>query len=753
MVKRIKRFSKEFVDIEKVSLGYDRLLKKIALISSEAFDLYYPPYNIKKTGSDTYAIDLEVTGYNKEDIVAKVENGALVVTAPDKVLFDDPEGDDEYFHQGIFAGGELYAKFYLADNVELTSAEYDDGLLTFNFVVKNVDKASVTVPIGPFVNAEAAKPFVPVYNSKGEIVGKIEDDGTSTYFEKDPVVSEPAVEVVVPAVVPVLVNTETEEAPVVTVIVPEIVPQIVEVSLDHVADVVDNTSETSQVEITLNDATHEVVSDDAELHVIKTEDNKSDIIVAVPVEVKEALEEAGVDVKVVVEEAVATAAEEATVSLPETPIVEASPVVEVKIETAEEVANVVLNIPETLPQVVQVVVTEDTPIAVDASGATVETGTKVELVPVTDIPADAIVTPIITAEGEHDAVVVITPEDQVKLEDVGVDAVAVVEEAVLNAESQITPVDTFSEGSVVATEQETLAPEAVDPVIEEPIIDQPVLVDVPTEQPAEEVLAPVVEEPVVETPAVQEAPLFEVPFDPVGVQGLPGTPSGPAVEPVSVVVNSDSAEAPTVEVQLPEVLPQIVEVSIEHIEPEIDSASTETQVVVKLEDATFEVKDNATLEVVPTEEGKADLVVSIPEDVKRDLEAAGVDIVADIAVAVEEVESPAVIQASEEASVITVESAELTESAVDTVEVPAVLEPVMEATISEEGTITLAPVADGIPADAELHAVVTGEGQNDIVVAVTPETKDALVEAGVTNISEEISTAVIEADATVAKTE
>ena len=53
----------------RTAIGFDRLAR---LMDSAAVDVAYPPYNIEKTGEDSYAITMAVAGFGPEDIEVTV---------------------------------------------------------------------------------------------------------------------------------------------------------------------------------------------------------------------------------------------------------------------------------------------------------------------------------------------------------------------------------------------------------------------------------------------------------------------------------------------------------------------------------------------------------------------------------------------------------------------------------------------------------------------------------------------------------
>ena len=113
------------------SIGYDRLGSLInnALRGSDP-STGYPPYNIEVMDENHYAITLAVAGFDKGELDIKVENNTLTVRG------EKPKKEDEnrnYLHLGI-ANRAFEHKFNLAEHVEVTSADLDNGLLTINLL-------------------------------------------------------------------------------------------------------------------------------------------------------------------------------------------------------------------------------------------------------------------------------------------------------------------------------------------------------------------------------------------------------------------------------------------------------------------------------------------------------------------------------------------------------------------------------------------------------------------------------------------
>jgi molecular chaperone IbpA len=110
------------------SIGVDRLFGRIMdQIDHASGSTNYPPYNILKTGDDTFEIQVAVAGFVHGEIEVSVKDGELIITGekqPETLLVGT-----EYLHQGISAR-RFVRTFTMADYVEVVSAECKDGILT-----------------------------------------------------------------------------------------------------------------------------------------------------------------------------------------------------------------------------------------------------------------------------------------------------------------------------------------------------------------------------------------------------------------------------------------------------------------------------------------------------------------------------------------------------------------------------------------------------------------------------------------------
>ncbi|MFY0614986.1 MAG: Hsp20 family protein [Hyphomicrobiaceae bacterium] len=115
----------DFTPLYRTTIGFDRIpqLMQSATRMSEA-DLGYPPYNIEKDADDSYRIVIALAGFNKNDVEVVIEQSRLTVRGK----MAEREGA-EYLHRGI-AGRSFERDFVLSEHIEVTGAEFDNGLLT-----------------------------------------------------------------------------------------------------------------------------------------------------------------------------------------------------------------------------------------------------------------------------------------------------------------------------------------------------------------------------------------------------------------------------------------------------------------------------------------------------------------------------------------------------------------------------------------------------------------------------------------------
>jgi len=119
-----------FNQLRPLSVGFDDVFNHFESMFDEDFRLptvNYPPYNIVKTDTNKYDIEVALAGFNKKDINVTVENGVLTIES--KVEENHTKDEDgNTIYKGI---SKRYFKrsFTIADDVEVKGAELKDGLL------------------------------------------------------------------------------------------------------------------------------------------------------------------------------------------------------------------------------------------------------------------------------------------------------------------------------------------------------------------------------------------------------------------------------------------------------------------------------------------------------------------------------------------------------------------------------------------------------------------------------------------------
>lgn len=104
-------------------LGFEQLDRLVERTTKAGND-GYPPYNIEQRGETSYRITLAVAGFGEADLSITLENNQLVIRGR-----QSDEGDDRVFlHRGI-AARQFQRSFVLADGVEVSGAELENGLL------------------------------------------------------------------------------------------------------------------------------------------------------------------------------------------------------------------------------------------------------------------------------------------------------------------------------------------------------------------------------------------------------------------------------------------------------------------------------------------------------------------------------------------------------------------------------------------------------------------------------------------------
>jgi molecular chaperone IbpA len=119
----------DFTPLFRTAIGFDRLARMVDTLPQD--NASYPPYNIEKTGEDSYRLSLAVAGFSADDIDLTVKDNALIVAG--RVAEEATKA--EFLHRGI-AARAFTRRFVLADHMVVEGADIANGLL--NIAIKRV---------------------------------------------------------------------------------------------------------------------------------------------------------------------------------------------------------------------------------------------------------------------------------------------------------------------------------------------------------------------------------------------------------------------------------------------------------------------------------------------------------------------------------------------------------------------------------------------------------------------------------------
>ena len=114
----------DFAPLFRTAIGFDRMARLMDTATSSADASSYPPYNIEKTGEDTYRLTMAVAGFRPEELDLVVKDNTLLVSG--KASSEGQKG--EMLYRGI-AGRAFERRFVLADHIVVDGADVQNGLL------------------------------------------------------------------------------------------------------------------------------------------------------------------------------------------------------------------------------------------------------------------------------------------------------------------------------------------------------------------------------------------------------------------------------------------------------------------------------------------------------------------------------------------------------------------------------------------------------------------------------------------------
>jgi molecular chaperone IbpA len=116
----------DFSPLSRSTVGFDRLFDLINDLPHVQDS--YPPYDIARTGEESYRISIALAGFTPEQVTVTAHQNRLIVTGSKR-----DNGKQDYIYQSI-ATRAFERHFSLADFVEVEGATFENGLLHIDLV-------------------------------------------------------------------------------------------------------------------------------------------------------------------------------------------------------------------------------------------------------------------------------------------------------------------------------------------------------------------------------------------------------------------------------------------------------------------------------------------------------------------------------------------------------------------------------------------------------------------------------------------
>jgi molecular chaperone IbpA len=113
------------------TVGFDRLFSMLDKTTGFEGGSPYPPYNIERTGENSYRVTIAVAGFAEPELSIEAKENVLTVKGEKQPATDAQRA--EVLYQGI-AARAFERVFRLADFVEVKAAKLENGLLHIDLV-------------------------------------------------------------------------------------------------------------------------------------------------------------------------------------------------------------------------------------------------------------------------------------------------------------------------------------------------------------------------------------------------------------------------------------------------------------------------------------------------------------------------------------------------------------------------------------------------------------------------------------------
>ncbi len=111
--------------LNRALLGFDTLFNDFERRFQNQINNNYPPYNIIKTGENSYELEIAVTGFEKEEVSVEIDQTQLIVRGERNRQDQD---ETVYLHHGL-ANRDFTRTWPLAEHIEVGEAKIKNGVL------------------------------------------------------------------------------------------------------------------------------------------------------------------------------------------------------------------------------------------------------------------------------------------------------------------------------------------------------------------------------------------------------------------------------------------------------------------------------------------------------------------------------------------------------------------------------------------------------------------------------------------------
>jgi len=120
----------DFAPLWRSTIGFDRLFDLINETQHLEVDSY-PPYDVLRTGEDSFRINLAVAGFSPDEITITAHQNKLTIAG--RKMEPASKGNPDVLYRGISAR-PFERNFSLDDYVEVRGASFENGLLQIDLL-------------------------------------------------------------------------------------------------------------------------------------------------------------------------------------------------------------------------------------------------------------------------------------------------------------------------------------------------------------------------------------------------------------------------------------------------------------------------------------------------------------------------------------------------------------------------------------------------------------------------------------------